>query len=146
MLMRLQVSQLGNAHSALLTGFVSDSINPGQGAGQVQVMSVGSAGGAAGSTTGHFHVTADNGFEAYVNGEEVGTGDDWTVTYDLPFDAPCGSGNAVYAVHANDAGGPAALIGSITHCGGTSPPLIPPCTVLSLLPYPPALLSPAARR
>ena len=28
----------------------------------------------------HFHVTADNAFEAYVNGQEVGTGDDWTVT------------------------------------------------------------------
>jgi hypothetical protein len=43
-------------------------------------MAVGSGGGASGSTAGHFHVTADNAFEAYVNGQEVGTGSDWTVT------------------------------------------------------------------
>jgi hypothetical protein len=44
----------------------------------------------------------------------------WLRRYDLVFDAPCAAGQAVYAVHATDQGGPAALIATVDHCGHDS--------------------------
>ena len=37
-------------------------------------------------------VTVDNSFTAYVNGEEVGSGDTWTTTYNFHFSASCDNG------------------------------------------------------
>jgi hypothetical protein len=67
-------------------------------------------------------VTVDNSFTAYVNGKAVGTGSDWSKTYNFHFDAPCDDGGVgnVYAIHGLDSGGPAAAIASVENCGSTS--------------------------
>jgi hypothetical protein len=38
-------------------------------------------------------ITADNSFEAWLNGLSIGTGSDWTVKYDLKVELRCGLNN-----------------------------------------------------
>jgi hypothetical protein len=115
--------QISDPKSILMEGFVTDTILPHQQA-QIEVHSASSGGGGGGGgvatgTTGQFHVTADNSYEAYVNGVQIGSGNNWQSTGTHQFDAPCNPGQ-IYAIHGTDAGGPAAIIASVDHCGGTS--------------------------
>ena len=70
----------------------------------------------ASSPLGHVHISVDNSYTLYVNGEELGSGDDWSHTDSYDFSASCG-GDLVVAFHGVDAGGPAAGIVSVEHCG-----------------------------
>ena len=70
----------------------------------------------ASSPLGHVHISVDNSYTLYINGEELGSGDDWSHTDSYDFSASCG-GDLVVAFHGVDAGGPAAGIVSVEHCG-----------------------------
>ena len=65
---------------------------------------------------GSVAVTADNGYHLYINGQEVGSGENWHNTDVYTFDAPCDS-PTVYAIDAFDNGGIASVIMEATHCG-----------------------------
>jgi hypothetical protein len=80
---------------------------------------------------GTAHISADSSFKLYVNGNRVGSGEDWRVTQALSFWASC-SESTTYAIEGmdNDVGGtsmasPApdlgALTASISHCGENHP-------------------------
>ena len=62
------------------------------------------------------HVTADNGYVLYVNGQQVGRGESWVDTDEYAFDAPCDQ-PTVYGIEGYDAGGIASVIMEATHCG-----------------------------
>ena len=81
------------------------------------------------SRCGVAHITADNGYSLYVNGEMVGSGgailpmtdpkyeaDGWVRTDTYQFTAPCETPTS-FAVEGVDSEGIAAVIGSIMHCG-----------------------------
>lgn len=54
-------------------------------------------------------VAVDNGYEAWLNGQVIGTGDDWTMatTYAVDIDSDYLANNeAVIAIHGTDSGGP----------------------------------------
>lgn len=65
-------------------------------------------------------IAADNAFQFYVNNRLVGSGNDWTVTSTLQFNAECDA-PTVYAIHATDAAASATdvagFIADINHCG-----------------------------
>eukprot|EP01043_Picozoa_sp_COSAG02_P020330 COSAG02_NODE_1001_length_15302_cov_22.687299_1_plen_228_part_10 len=68
------------------------------------------------SPIGHAHISVDNSYTLYINGAEIGDGQDWSQTDTYDFSAPCG-GDLVVAFHGVDAGGPAAGLVSVEHCG-----------------------------
>ena len=125
-------SQLMDSGSELLSGTVTSDIQNPSGVrvtmGQAQNQQCGEAAWCApnccstldggGSGVGNFAIFVDNAFDAHVNGEEIGSSDQWA-TRVYHFDAPCGDGN-VYAIHGIDTGGPAAIIASVENCGHTT--------------------------
>ena len=65
----------------------------------------------------------------YVNGQEVGSSDQWA-THTYHFEASCdgqshaggdiyGDNSNVYAIHGIDTGGPAAILATVTNCGSS---------------------------
>lgn len=68
------------------------------------------------SPVGHVHISVDNSYTLYINGAELGDGSDWSQTDTYDFSAPC-AGDLVVAFHGVDAGGPAAGLVSVEHCG-----------------------------
>ena len=68
------------------------------------------------SPVGQVHISVDNSYTLYVNGQELGSGDNWAQTDTYDFSAQCG-GDLVVAFHGVDAGGPAAGIASVEWCG-----------------------------
>lgn len=68
------------------------------------------------SNHGVVHVTADNGYSLYINGEQIGSGESWVDTDEYTFDAPCDQ-PTVYAIEGYDLGGIASVIMEATHCG-----------------------------
>ena len=84
------------------------------------------------SRLGHAHITADNGFIFYVNGERVGAGGTglspndpaflrhgWTRTDFFNFEASCEVPTA-FAIEGVDSEGVAAILAEIEHCGTTT--------------------------
>jgi hypothetical protein len=84
------------------------------------------------SRQGHAHITADNGYVFYVDGERVGAGgsgltpDDpafsphgWTRTDFFSFEASCETPTA-FAIEGVDDAGVAAVLAEIEHCGATT--------------------------
>ena len=73
-----------------------------------------------GPDDGTAHVSVDNSFTLFVNGNVVGSGDEWQTTEALMFNAPCNT-PTVYAIEgidqAVDSGDVAGMIASINHCG-----------------------------
>jgi hypothetical protein len=100
--------QLSDPSSGLLTGTVSGHIlNPSATQVTLRAQAGPQCGEAAwcapnccetldggGNGHGNFAIFVDNSFEAYVNGEEVGSSDQWA-THVYHFDAPCGDGNVL---------------------------------------------------
>ena len=83
--------------------------------------------GISSSSHGVIHITADNGYILYVNGNRVGAGGnsmgaahnqhtDWRHTDAWTFVDSCDT-PTTYAIHALDSEGIAAVIGDFTHCG-----------------------------
>ena len=98
--------QLRNPSSDLLTGTVANQIvnpaatevtlhaEPGPQCGEATWCAPNCCETLDGGGDGHgnFAIFVDNSFEAYVNGEEIGSSDQWA-THVYHFDAPCGDGN-----------------------------------------------------
>lgn len=87
------------------------------------------------SSHGIVHITADNGYILYINGERIGAGGqatsvghttsagndgftDWRHTDAWSFIDSCDT-PTTYAIHAVDESGIAAVLGDFTHCGRT---------------------------
>ena len=81
------------------------------------------------SSHGVIHITADNGYILYVNGDRIGAGgssmgeahgqhNTWRHTDAWTFVDQCDT-PTTYAIHALDSEGIAAVIGDFTHCGQT---------------------------
>ena len=68
------------------------------------------------SAHGVVHVTADNGYSLYINGQQIGSGESWVDTDEYTFDAPCDQ-PTVYGIEGYDLGGIASVIMEATHCG-----------------------------
>ena len=86
----------------------------------------------AASRRGRVHITSDNGYVLFVNGEKIGTGgaalprtdpahteDGWVKTDFYQFEASCEIPTA-FAIEGVDDGGVAAVLAEIEHCGETT--------------------------
>eukprot|EP01050_Picozoa_sp_SAG11_P026903 SAG11_NODE_6613_length_1279_cov_1.140678_1_plen_395_part_01 len=84
------------------------------------------------SQHGIVHITADNGYILYINGDRIGAGgaalapddpmyerDGWRRTDSWAFRDPCETPNA-YAIEAVDSEGVAAVMADVSHCGFTT--------------------------
>ena len=120
---RVQLSQGENIISLTTTGSEGPNFD------SIEVNSVNGGTGIAASSHGVIHITADNGYILYVNGDRIGAGGsslgaahgqhtDWTHTDAWTFVDQCDT-PTTYAIHALDSEGIAAVIGDFTHCGQT---------------------------
>lgn len=67
----------------------------------------------ASNNEGKIYITADNEFSLYVNGKQIGKGEDWTKTYTFP--VPVQPGTNVIAVQAKDFGVYAGLLADLVY-------------------------------